>query len=204
MTSTAQQLKNAIRHLKKSDPVLKEVIQSVGPIEFKTKRGRFQTLVTSIVSQQISGAAAKTILGRLRDLTEQKTFTPERLVEFEIDQLREVGVSRQKASYVLDLANKVHTQEVRLNRLGQLSNDEVIQELTQVKGIGVWTAQMFLMFSLGRLDVLPTGDLGIQNAIKLAYNLRKSPDAKRIQSIAKPWSPYQTVACCYLWRHLDS
>lgn len=204
MTSNAPSIKNAIRHLKNSDPILREVIQSVGPIEFKTKRGRFQTLVTSIVSQQISGAAAKTILGRLRDLANQRTFTPERLVEFEIDQLREVGVSRQKASYVLDLADKVNSKEVRLNRLGQLSNEEVVQELTQVKGIGVWTAQMFLMFSLGRLDVLPTGDLGIQNAIKLAYNLRKSPDARKIQSIAKPWSPYQTIACCYLWRHLDS
>ena len=203
MNLTPQQLKKATRHLKKCDPVLSEVIRRVGPIEIKVKRGRFQTLVSSIVSQQISGAAAKTILGRLSDLIERKAFTPDRLLNFDIDQLREVGLSRQKATYVLDLAEKVHSREVRLNRLGQLPNEEVILELTKVKGVGVWTAQMFLMFSLGRMDILPTGDLGIQNAIKLAYGLRKAPNAKKVQTIATPWSPYESVACCYLWRRLD-
>lgn len=203
MKLAPQQLKNATRHLKKCDPVMNDVIRRVGPIEIKVKRGRFPTLVSSIVSQQISGAAAKTILGRLSDLIDQKTFTPERVRQFDIDQLREVGLSRQKATYVLDLAEKVHSREVRLSRLGQMANEEVIQELTKVKGIGVWTAQMFLMFSLGRMDVLPTGDLGIQNAIKLAYGLRKAPDAKKIRSIAKSWSPYESIACCYLWRRLD-
>lgn len=203
MKLTARLLKDATRHLKKSDPVLNDVIRLIGPIEIKVKRGRFQTLVSSIVSQQISGAAAKTILGRLSDLIDRKAFTPDRLLQFDIDQLREVGVSRQKATYVLDLAEKVHSREVRLHRLGKMPNEEVIEELTQVKGVGVWTAQMFLMFSLGRMDILPTGDLGIQNAIKLAYGLRKAPDAKKIRSIASPWSPFQTVACCYLWRRLD-
>lgn len=182
---------------------MSKIIEKVGPCRMKIRRNRFLTLVRSIVSQQISVAAARTILGRLEAAVSPDKIHPESLIPFDVEQLREFGVSRQKASYVLDLSHKVANKEVRLNRLGRLENDEVITELTQVKGIGVWTAQMFLMFSLGRLNVFPSGDLGIQNAIRKGYRLRKAPDGKRMEKIAAAWTPYETIACWYLWRSLE-
>ena len=196
-------IKSAQRHLQRVDPVMNSIIQQVGPFRAKAQRDRFMTLVRSIVFQQISGAAASTILGRLEELLEPNSIAPDSLMEFTVDELRTVGLSRQKATYVLDLATKVHTGAVELRTIGRKDNHAVIAELIQIKGIGIWTAQMFLMFSLARMDVLPVDDLGIQNAIKRFYKPRGKLTKQKIENIAQPWQPYSTVACWYLWRSLD-
>jgi len=187
----------------KSEPKMKSIIKAVGPCLIKTKRDRFLALATSIVGQQISGAAARTVWGRLEDAVAPNKVSAEALSEFDVDSLREVGVSRQKAGYMLDLAAKCRSHEIEFGRFPRMTDDQVIQNLTQIKGIGRWTAQMFLMFSLCRADVLPEGDLGIQNAIKMNYKLRKLPDDKKMHKFAKPWRPYATIASWYLWRSLD-
>lgn len=160
-------------------------------------------LVRSIISQQISGKAARSIRGRLEGLVAPARMTPERLAGLSIEQLRAVGLSSQKGSYLHDLSAKVASGEVRLNRTGRMADDEVIAELTQVKGIGVWTAQMFLMFSLGRLDVFPHDDLGIKCALKNLYGLDELPDKATSHRIAMPWRPYATIASWYCWRSLE-
>ncbi len=203
MPFAAQHIKAGRLHLQKADPVMKKIIKQVGPFTCKLRRDRFLTMVRSIVSQQISGAAARTIQGRLVDAVKPATITPETLLQFNVDALREIGVSRQKAAYMLDLAAKVHDGTVDLRNIGRKTDEEVTDELTQVKGIGVWTAQMFMMFSLGRLDVFPDGDLGIQNAIKKNYPVRGELTRKKILQIAEPWSPYATIASWYLWRSLE-
>ena len=136
---------------------------------------------------------------RLRALS----LRPKEFLKFDVNGLRELGVSRQKASYVLDLAGKVHSGVVELEGLQRESDDEVIEVLTQVKGIGIWTAQMFLMFSLGRLDIFPCDDLGIRNAIAKRYELGELPSKSKMLEISTPWRPYSTVACWYLWQSLD-
>lgn len=186
---------------------MKRILKSVGPFLAKTRRDRFGSLVSSIISQQISVAAASTIRSRLLEVacddSNSKKFSPTSLLKFDVDQLREVGVSRQKATYVLDLAEKVDSGAVELQTLHKFENEEVIESLTQVKGIGVWTAQMFLMFSLGRLDVFPVDDLGIKNAIRREYEFADLPDREEMEEVAKSWRPYSTVACWYLWQSLE-
>lgn len=185
----------------KSESTMNGIVREVGPCEMKTKRHRFKTLVSSIVSQQISGAAARTIWGRLENAA--GTITPASLSAFDIDELRALGVSRQKATYILDLSQKTLDGEVKFQRFVRMSDEEIIEQLIQIKGIGKWTAQMFLMFSLARPDVLPVDDLGIKTAIMKNYRLRKLPDAKKIQKLATPWRPYATIASWYLWRSLE-
>ena len=203
----AQHIKAARLHLQKNDPVMKRVIKLVGPFHAKTKRDRFGTLVNSIISQQISVAAARTINARLleatSDLGGSPKLMPEGILKFDIEGLRELGVSRQKASYVRDLAEKVHSGAVQLDGLPGQTDDAVIETLIQVKGIGLWTAQMFLMFSLGRMDIFPYDDLGIKKAICLHYQLGDLPDKSIMLEIAAPWRPFATVACWYLWQSLD-
>jgi DNA-3-methyladenine glycosylase II len=212
MPFVAQNIKQARLHLQKSDPVMKRLLKQVGPFTAKAKRDRFATLVSSIISQQISTAAARTIKGRLVEGVAKRAsrfkqtstaLTAKNLLLFEVDELRELGVSRQKATYVLDLAHHVDSGDVDLKSLGRLTDQDVIQRLTQVKGIGVWTAQMFLMFSLARMDILPTDDLGIRNAIEKQYELEAKPTADQIETIASNWRPYATVACWYLWQSLE-
>jgi DNA-3-methyladenine glycosylase II len=157
-------------------------------------------LVRSIVSQQISGKAARSICGRLEQLLAPGKVTPEALADQPPEALRRVGLSPQKASYLHDLSAKVVSGEVQLRRVGRMSDDEVIAELTQVNGIGVWTAQMFLMFSLGRLDVFPHDDLGIRSALRKLYGLRDLPDKELSHRIAAPWRPFATIASWYCWR----
>lgn len=192
-----------MRHLRSSDPVMKQVIGAVGPVTLKLDRDRFKMLVRSIISQQISGKAAASIRGRLEQLFAPNKITPERLADLTLDQLRSVGVSPQKAAYLHDLAAKIASGEVRLSRVARLADDEVIAELTQVKGIGVWTAQMFLMFSLGRPDVFPHDDLGIRSALRRLYRLAELPDKATSQRLAEPWRPYATIASWYCWRSLE-
>jgi DNA-3-methyladenine glycosylase II len=182
---------------------MRDVIDQVGPFQLKLRRNRFEALVRSIISQQISGGAARSIQKRLFALLPSDGFKPEALAALTPQQLRTAGVSPQKASYLLDLASKVTAGGVRLHRVARMSDAEVIAELTQVKGIGIWTAQMFLMFSLGRLDVFPHDDLGVRSALRHLYRLPDLPDRETSHRIAAPWRPYATIASWYCWRSLE-
>ena len=166
----------------------------------KLRRDRFQSLVRAIISQQISTAAARGVLRRLQELVAEEGLTPEVLCRLDTESLRGAGLSRQKASYLRDLAEKTQDGRIRLNRLGRLTDEQAIEELTRVKGVGRWTAQMLLMFSLGRIDVFPHDDFGIRSAIRNLYDLAEFPDASTSHAIAEPWRPYASVACWYLWR----
>ncbi|MBA3313003.1 MAG: DNA-3-methyladenine glycosylase [Planctomycetota bacterium] len=192
---------DATAHLQAHDPILGALIDIVGPCTLKLRRDRFDTLVRSILSQQISTAAARTIRGRLEDRI--GVPRPETLLALSVEELRECGVSPQKASYLRDLAEHVSSGRLPLNRLGRLSDDEVIERLIAVKGIGRWTGQMFLMFSLGRPDVLPHDDLGIRAAMRRLYDLPDMPKRDEMDEIAAPWRPHATLACWYLWRSLE-
>lgn len=203
MSFSAQHIKAARLHLQKSDPIMKGIIKRVGPFTAKANRQRFVTLVRSVVSQQISGAAARTIWSRFQEAVRPDPITPESVLRFQIDDLRALGISRQKAGYVLDLASKVESGLVDLARIHRQDDQQIIHELTQVKGIGIWTAQMFMMFSLGRLDVFPNNDLGIRNAIEKNYPHRSPITTAIMAQIAQPWHPYATVASWYLWRSLE-
>ncbi|MDA0831720.1 MAG: DNA-3-methyladenine glycosylase [Planctomycetota bacterium] len=195
-----EQIKIAIRHLRKSDALLKAQIDRIGPFTLKLQRDRFDVLVRSIISQQISTAAARSIRQRLMDRIAPQKPTPEVLRALSAQELRSVGISPQKAGYLHDLSEKVADGSVRIKRLGRMSDEEVIEELVQVKGIGRWTAEMFLIFSLGRLDVLPVQDLGIRSAMMRIYNLEELPDRQTCLNIGEPWRPYASIASWYCWR----
>lgn len=190
----------AVEHLSDVDPVLRDLIRQVGPFRLKLERDRFRMLVRSIVSQQLSTKAARTIRQRLDALVAPQKPTVENLSQLSIEELRSAGLSGQKAAYVQDLCEKVQNGRLPLRRIGRLSDEDVIRTLTQVKGIGRWSAQMFLMFSLGRPDVFPHDDLGIRGALRDLYGLDALPDKQTSLRIAEPWSPYSTIACWYCWR----
>ena len=197
--------RRARAHLRRVDPVLAKVMDAVGPYRPKDGTGgaHYLALVRSIVFQQLSGKAAGTIHGRLLALYPGGAPTPAQLLGTSDEQLRAVGLSRQKIAYLRDLSTRVEKGELPLDHVDTLADDELIAHLVQVKGIGRWTAQMFLMFKLGRPDVLPDLDLGIQNAIKRAYRKRKVTP-KDVLRIGARWSPYSSIACWYLWRSLDN
>lgn len=212
MSFSAQHIKAARLHLRKSDPKLADIIKKVGPFTVKARRDRFGTLVRSIVSQQISTSAAATIRGRLEDAISEHRKTPvkrgqpfcaETILSYSIEELREIGVSRQKATYLQSLSQHVVDGDLDLSKINKLDDEAAIECLTQIKGIGRWTAQMFLIFSLGRLDVWPVDDLGIRTAVKNVYGLRDLPEKTKMEKIAKPWRPYASVASWYLWRSLE-
>jgi DNA-3-methyladenine glycosylase II len=172
----------------------------VGPCSLRLERDGFRMLVRSIISQQISVHAARTIRTRVEALLKPKKLTAANLARLSVEDLRAAGVSAQKSAYLRDLAGKVLSGEVRLRRLERLADEEVIQELIQVKGIGVWTAQMFLIFSLGRPDVVPLADLGIRAALQKLYGLPERPDKQTSERIALSWKPYSSLASWYCWR----
>ena len=193
---------DALKHLSAADPVLARIIADVG--DFKPRPGEptFETLARAIVFQQLAGKAALTIWNRLLDRA-GAPLTPEAVLKLRMPTLRKVGLSKQKAGYLRDLAKRTVEREIDFAALDSLSDEEVVVTLTRVKGIGVWTAHMFLMFALRRPNVLPVGDFGIRNAMRKHYRMRKLPDPKRMHKIAKSWHPYCSVACWYLWRSLD-
>jgi DNA-3-methyladenine glycosylase II len=197
-----------LAHLRRSDPVLAEVIAAVGRLP-DARDGRperddhYGALVRAIVGQQLSVSAARAIYGRLTERFGGRPPTPQEILADEPEELRAAaGLSRAKVGFLRSLAEHVLSDELQLERLDELDDDAVMAELVAVKGLGDWTAHMFLMFHLERPDVLPVGDLGIRRAIERAYRLDELPDAARIEAIAAPWRPYRTLACRYLWRSL--
>jgi DNA-3-methyladenine glycosylase II len=195
-------MRKAVNHLKKSDPVLAVIIERVGACRMEFGPPEFHSLAETIVYQQLNGKAAVTIFKRFAALAGDPV-TPEGILKLTETQLRSVGLSKQKSSYLKDMAQRAVRGELDFSRLPQMTDDEVIKHLTQVKGVGVWTAHMFLMFTLRRPNVLPTSDFGIQMAMKKHYKKRKMPKPEQMAKIAKAWEPYRSVACWYLWRSLD-
>jgi DNA-3-methyladenine glycosylase II len=195
-------MRKAINHLKKSDPIMRGIIERVGACRMEYGEPTFHHLAESIVYQQLNGKAAETIFKRFTDAA-GSPVTPKGILKLSEQGMRAVGLSKQKSSYLRDLAAKTDAGLLSFEKLIDMEEAEVIEHLTQVKGVGVWTAHMFLMFTMRRPDVLPTGDYGIQVAIKKHYRKRKLPKPKDMEKIAKAWSPYRSVACWYLWRSLD-
>ena len=197
------QMEAAIRHLKTRDPRLKVLIERVGPYSIEFREPTFATLVRSIVFQQLSGKVARVIYGRLESAMPDGALTPKGVLKLRPERMRRLGLSRQKIAYVRDLARQTVKGKIVFEGLGALEDQQVIEQLTAVKGIGVWTAHMFLIFALRRHNVLPTGDLGIRSAIRKIYGLPELPKPREVEELALSWHPYCTVASWYLWRSLD-
>jgi DNA-3-methyladenine glycosylase II len=196
-------------HLLCADEVMAALVKEHGPLnEEERRRGRphdaYGALVRSIVGQQLSTKAARTIYERVTDHFGGHTPSPQQLLEADPEDIRAAGLSRAKVSYLRDLAEHVEAGEIDLEHLIELPDEEVSAQLTAVKGLGQWTVDMFLIFHLGRPDILPVGDLGIRKAAQLAYGLGELPDAKELERIAQPWRPHRSLACLYLWRSLDN
>ena len=194
----------ARKHLMKADPTLELIIKRVGPcaLHAVAPREPFEALCMAIASQQLSTKAADTIFGRFRDLFPQRKPSPDRVMTLSDDQIRAVGFSRPKVSFIKDLAARVLDGRLDLKGLKKHPDDEVMRQLVAVKGIGRWTAEIFLLFRLGRPDILPADDLGLMNAVHRAYGLRTRPDATRLRKMGERWSPHRSVAAWYLWQSL--
>jgi DNA-3-methyladenine glycosylase II len=198
----------AHRELAAADPVMAGLIAEHGELSVDARRRRrppvdaYGMLLRSVVGQQLSVKAAATIYGRVLDLFDGSTPPPQALLDVEPERLRKAGLSGRKVEYVRDLATHVLSGELELDRLDELSDEEVIEEITAVRGFGAWSAHMFLIFFLERPDVLPVGDLGIRNAVKRAYGLEEAPTPAELERIAAPWRPHRSLACIYLWESL--
>lgn len=199
-------LTEATEHLTRVDPLLAPIIEARGLCTIEPHTHYYQELVESIISQQLSVKAARSILQKFLGLFDGTFPTPEQILDKSIDELRSAGLSNAKARYIQDLALHVHEKTIQLDILNTLSNEEIVRELTKVKGIGEWTAHMFLMFCMGRLNVLPYGDLGIKNGVQKLYGFDHLPSPEEIQSIAREhrWAPYESVASWYIWKSLDN
>ena len=198
-----------LEQLRASDPVMRRLVDEHGPLDEKQRRrGRplepYGALVRSIVGQQLSTKAARSIYERLTALFDGRTPSPAELLAADPEEVRSVGLSRPKVGYLRSLAEHVESGELELARLSELSDEEVTEQLTAVKGLGQWTADMFLIFHLGRPDVLPVGDLGVRRAVERAYDLPELPDAARLTELGEPWRPNRSLASLYLWRSLDN
>ena len=197
-------MKKALAYLTQADPVLARVITRVGAMKMPRTPATFHFVVRSIAFQQLHRNAARTIFERLVTAAGNgAALTPEAILKLTPQRMRKCGLSRQKLEYIRDLARRTRDGEIDFAKLPRMSDAEVIEHLTRVKGIGVWSAQMFLLFTLRRPDVLPTTDFGIQNAIRRAYGKRKLPKPKHVEKLGRAWHPYCSVASWYLWRSLD-
>lgn len=195
----------AIKHLSKSDKVLSNLIKNYGICKIEPHKKYFFDLLRAIMGQQLSIKAAASIEKKFMAFFNNLP-TPEKILNTKNEALRAVGLSNSKVKYIKDLAEKVFYREISLNRISTKSEDEIIAELTKVKGIGIWTVHMFLIFTLGRLNVLPYTDFGIRKAVMLNYGLKKLPDKEKIIGIAKEnnWNPYCSIASIYLWKSLNN
>jgi DNA-3-methyladenine glycosylase II len=189
--------------LKKTDPILSLLIDKIGPIRFEMDDDHYEALVGSIIYQQLAGAAARAILNRFKDLYGGRIPRPRQYLATPVAKLRGAGLSPQKISYIKDLAKRLESGRLDLKRLEGLSDGEAVRELDEVKGVGRWTAEMFLIFMLGRTDVLPVDDLGLQKAAKRMYRLRKPPTREKFEELAKKWHPYSSISTLYLWRSTE-
>jgi DNA-3-methyladenine glycosylase II len=196
-------MRTALQHLKK-DPVLAAIIRRTGPFAMEYREPVFEQLVRSIVYQQLSGRVASVIFGRLHAALGGGPIVPEGILKLRPERMRRLGLSGQKTRYIRELAKHTKKGSVIFENLSEMDDAKVVEHLTQVKGIGVWTAHMFLMFALRRPDVLPVGDLGIRTAIQRAWNLSELPKAEDVEKIAAGWRPWASVASWYLWRSLDN
>jgi DNA-3-methyladenine glycosylase II len=199
---------DADEYLRRQDPVLRRLIDDLGPIDpGRDRRGSrpdpYIALSRAIVGQQLSTKAAATIWSRFEDLFDGEP-RPERVLEADDERLRSAGLSNSKAAYLKDLAARVASGELDLEHIAKLADEDVVADLTEIKGIGRWTAEMFLIFHLGRPDVISTGDLGIRRAIQIAYELDDLPGPTDMERISEPWRPHRTLACLYLWQSLDN
>lgn len=186
------------------DPRFTPLIKKYGKPDLKRGTNLFQALVRSIIHQQVSGKAAESILAKFRSLFPGKKFpTPEEVLAMPMEKLRSAGLSGQKATYVKDLAEKFSNKTIKQRALQTMGNDEVIAHLTQIKGVGVWTVHMLLLFTMNRPDVLPVGDLGIKKGFQILYRLKTLPDEKTMRKLAQPWLAHASVASWYLWRLAD-
>lgn len=197
-----KRLKLGIEHLRTNDSKMDAIIQRVGPCTLKVDRNHFWMLARAIIAQQISSAAARTITQRVRDLMDEQ-LSAESLAALHEEVLRNAGVSRQKIGYLRSLTEKVLSGEVELEKISKLSNQEISTQLVQVKGIGAWTADMFMIFSLGRMDVFPIGDGGVRAAMRKIYRLAEDAPLAKYHKVAKKWQPYASIASWYCWRVLE-
>jgi DNA-3-methyladenine glycosylase II len=198
-----------LEHLRSADDTLARVIDERGPLDLEARvRGRpadaYGALLRAIVGQQLSVKAARTIYERFTALFDGRTPAPEQLLEVNADTLRAAGLSRAKAAYVRSLAEHVISGELELDRLDELSDEQVAAELVAVKGLGQWTADMFLIFHLGRPDVLPVGDLGVRRAVERLYGFEALPSAAELEALGERWRPWRSLASLYLWESLDN
>ena len=193
----------ARKHLRRADPLMRRIVDRVGPFELQVRGTPYQSLLRAILYQQLAGAAASAIERRCLALFGDRVPEPQELLSTSPDELRATGVSRQKASYLHSLAEHCANGGLTQRSLSRASDEDVIEMVTEVKGIGRWTAEMLLIFCLGRPDVLPVDDLGIRRAMKDAYGLDSMPDPQTMLKIAEPWRPYRSAGAWYLWRHSD-
>ena len=201
--------RKAVAALREGDPVMARLIDGHEDVVRRDLRRErpgdaYGALLRSIVGQQLSTKAARSIYNRLTELFGGHAPTPQQLLAAEAEEIRAAGLSNAKVAYLRDLARHVEEGTLELERLPDLPDEEVSAQLTSIKGIGQWTADMFLMFHLSRPDILPVGDLGIRRAVQIEYRMRKLPDPKRLEKTARPWRPYRTLACLYLWSSLDN
>lgn len=197
------EIQKALQHLKKDEKMRGLIAKNPTPT-FTRGKGAYSALVRAIIYQQLSGKAAGTILKRFLALYGGKSPTPTAVLSTSQSAMRSVGLSRQKVEYLKDLSRKFEDGTISPRHFSKMSDEEIRGHLIAVKGVGRWTADMFLMFFLNRPDVLPTGDLAIQKGFQKLYALKSLPDAKKMETLAKPWKPYRTVASWYLWRIIDS
>jgi len=196
----------AAQHLKSTDPILEGLIDKIGPITIKARRVPvFQSLVQAIIYQQLNGKAADTILSRFEALFGDGHFpSAEQVLAIDLERLRSAGLSRPKASYILGIAEEAASGSLpTLKECDKLTDAEIVQRLTEMKGVGRWTVEMFLIFNLARLDVLPVHDLGVRRGFQIAYGKRKMPEPEQLERFGEKWRPYRTVAAKYLWRAVD-
>jgi DNA-3-methyladenine glycosylase II len=195
-------MKSATLHLQSADPVMARIIERVGVYQLTPREPTFETLARSITFQQLSGKAAGTIFGRLKKAVGRR-FTASAFLRLTPEELRACGLSRQKIASLTDLAERVARREINFRALVELEDEKIIALLSQVRGVGVWTAQMFLIFALQRPNILPLADLGVRNAVRIAYSLSELPTPAELARIAEKWHPYCSAASWYLWRSLE-
>jgi len=196
------QEKKAIKILKK-DPKFIKIINQIGDYHIKITKNRYQSLVEAIITQQLSGSAAKSIIRKFKRLYKSKFPKPIDVLRTPNSTLRLAGLSKMKIIYIKELSKKIESKQLDLRKISMQDDEQIIEDLTYVKGIGRWTAEMFLIFSLGRLDILPVGDLGLKKAVQSMYSLKQLPKEEEIEQLARPWKPYRTIATWYLWKSLE-